>query len=90
MRDGYISYQNTKEVKTKLHSISKSVSNKSWQIIELNIYSKNLKIYHRDILSVVAFLISHFPFKEDMVYLPIHQFNAKGNRVYNKVHSANH
>ena len=25
-----------------------------------------------------------------MVYSPIHQFNAKGNRVYNKAHSADY
>lgn len=88
MRDGYISCRNAKEVKTKLHSISKGVSDKSWRITELDIYGKNLKIYHRDILSVVAFLIGHFPFKEDMVYSPIRQFNAKGDRVYDEAHSA--
>jgi hypothetical protein len=90
MRDGYILYQNAKEVKIKLHFIFKDVSNESWQITELNIYSKNLKIYYCNILSVIAFLISHFPFKEDMVYLPIYQFNIKGDRVYNKAHSADH
>ena len=66
------------------------MSDESWQIIKLNIYSKNLKIYHYDILSVVVFLISHFPFKEDMVYSPIYQFNAKGNRVYNEAYLVNH
>ena len=72
MRDGYILYRNVKEVKIKLHFIPKGVSDESWRITELNIYGKNLKIYHRDILSVVAFLISHFPFKKDMVYSPIY------------------
>ena len=72
IKDGYILYQNIKKVKIKLHSIPKGVSDKSWRIIKLNIYGKNLKIYHRNILSVVAFLISHFLFKEDMVYSPIY------------------
>ena len=72
IKDGYILYWNTKEVKIKLHSIPKGVSDESWQITKLNIYSKNLKIYHHNILSVVAFLISHFPFKEDMVYFFIY------------------
>ena len=90
IKDGYILYQNIKEVKIKLHSIPKGVSNKSWQITEFNIYSKNLKIYHCNILSVIAFLIGHFLFKEDMVYSPIYQFNAKGNKVYNKAYLANY
>ena len=62
------------------------MSDESWQIIKFNIYSKNLKIYPYDIFSVVAFLIGHFLFKEDIIYPPIHQFNVKGNRVYNKAH----
>ena len=90
IKDGYILYQNTKEVKIKLYSIPKGVSNKSWWIIKLNIYGKNLKIYHYNILSVVAFLISYFLFKEDMVYSLIYQFNIKGDRVYDKVHLANY
>ena len=65
------------------------MSDKSWRITELDIYGKNLKIYHRDILSVVAFLIGYFLFKEDMVYSPICQFNAKGDRVYDEVYLAN-
>ena len=66
------------------------MSDESWQIIKFNIYSKNLKIYPYDILSVVAFLISHFLFKEDIIYPPIYQFNVKGNRVYNKAHLDNY
>ena len=68
IRDGYILCQNTKEVKIKLHSIPKNISDESQQITELNIYSKNLKIYHCNILSVIAFLIGHSQFKEDIVY----------------------
>ena len=88
IRDRHVLCQNAKEVKIKLHSISKNVSDKNWQITELNIYSKNLKIYHCNILSVLAFLIGHFLFKEDMVYSPICQFNAKGHKIYNKAHTA--
>ena len=47
-------------------------------------------IYHHDILSVVTFLISYFPFEDNMVYSPIRQFNAKGDRVYNKVYTADY
>ena len=71
IRDRYILCRNIKKVKTKLYSISKGISNKSWRIIELNIYGKNLKIYHCNILSVIAFLIGYFLFKEDIVYSPI-------------------
>ena len=71
IRDRYILCRNAKEVKIKLHSISKGVSNKSWRITELNIYSKNLKIYYCNIFSVVAFLISYFLFKDNIVYSPI-------------------
>ena len=66
------------------------MSDESWQIIKLNIYSKNLKIYYCNIFSVVAFLIGYFPFKEDIVYSPIYQFNAKGDRVYNEVYLADY
>ena len=37
---------------------------------------------------MVAFLIGYFPFKDNIVYSPIYQFNAKGDRVYNKVYMA--
>ena len=47
-------------------------------------------MYYYDILSVVAFLISHFLFKDNMVYSLICQFNIKGNRVYNEVYMADY
>ena len=45
------------------------------------------KVYYRDIISVLRFLLGHQPFNENLTYAPIKVTNPQGQRVFTEMHT---
>lgn len=51
--------------------------------------SETLRLYHRDPVKCVKFLLRQRSYKEDMVYAAVREFNDKGECMYSEIHSGN-
>ena len=45
-------------------------------------------VLYRDILEYIKHLLSHPPFRDDLIYSPVQHFNVHGHRIYSDLHTA--
>ena len=45
-------------------------------------------VLYRDVLDCIKHLLAHPPFRDELIYSPIQQFNVHGHRIYSDLHTA--
>lgn len=97
-KDIALEFLNTQGWKSKsYHSLKKLVrlvdgNRIDWICTEIEIPAPSgrthVPVYHQSIVSVIKFLISHKPFKEDLVYAPVKEYKGNMDRVYSEAYTA--
>ncbi len=84
-----LSFKNEEQWLTQLSTITNGVQKDKWIEQELVIVSEVddepndiVQIQYRDIIGAINFLIDHSPFRADLTYAPIRQFNDDEERMY--------
>jgi hypothetical protein len=49
--------------------------------------AREYQFYYQDVENVIRFLLGHIPFKENLVYSPMHVLNENEDRVYTEMHT---
>ena len=92
---GQCSFRNGNKFKAKLHGILWGIKNDKWTRATINLDTNvanlgaaSCTVYHRDVIQVLRFLMSHGLFKDNLMYtLERHYTSAENTRVYSKMHT---
>lgn len=95
-----LSFGSATELFAKILTLPGGISHESWKVRNITIPQKKVKkqvvgpplqfkLYHRNIMDYISFLIGHRPFKDNLVYSSIREFSdqEKTERIYNEMHT---
>ena len=91
-----LSFTSYDELLGKIHDISYGILNDIWNVTDIQVEQETIglppsiyQIRHRNIISVLEFLMGHEPFEHHLSYAPVRQFSGAGvdNRIYDEMHT---
>ena len=89
-----LSFKNTDQLLDREGNIPFGIEDDGWTrdviSIQSNIEgtaSKEYTLLYRGIIKALRFLLGHRPFKEDMVFAPVRQYNNNDKRVYTDIYT---
>jgi hypothetical protein len=86
-----IGFQTSAEWKDGLDRITSGIEKDEFMTADITVRGAGFKLYYRDIMKVVQFLIGHKPFQNTMAYAPVQDYGVHGDkevRVYSEMHTA--
>lgn len=81
------SFQSAHSLRQQIQKMDPSMGEISWKRASVSVRSGHATWYYRNPLSIIRFLLYQRSFVEDLVYSPIKEFNAEGDRVYSEMHT---
>ena len=101
----YTSFRNGEEFKHLIEHIDGGVLDDNWEIYEFTRLSEiegienvDYRVYYRDVIKAVRFLIGHEPFADSLAYAPIRNYSTddpqnpvitdNDERIYSEMHTA--
>ena len=60
----------------------------SWSMQKMEFCGSTEVLYYRNPVQIISYLLRQRAYINDLVYAPIREYNAEGERVYSKMHTA--
>jgi len=60
-----------------------------WSTQKMEFCDSTEVLYYRNPVQIISYLLRQRAYINDLVYAPIHEYNAEGERVYSEMHTAN-
>jgi len=89
LRARYFSCKNAHDVREKLLNMSSGNGSvvPQWTDTAIHTDGYKVRVRYRDAMAMIAFLIGHVPFEDDITYSPVRQYSESGQRVYDEMHT---
>jgi hypothetical protein len=82
------SYRSAYTLYKVIQDLPTTLGEPSWTFIEDQIDGETFVFCHRDPIVCIQYLLSQTAYSDQMVFAPVKEFNAAGERMYSELHTA--